>query len=231
MSGHTRLTSLTAPQTSYVQSRRTHTAVSTVIYHDALYGCVFPDDGKENVSLTGLRFWGNAIAFGDAAAWGGLLSLDVGKVHAAVAFGTADGRVVVTNPFRKALHRRTKAYQQTIFRHEWVRRRQQPGSDAVAEGAGGESPRGRCENKREGRSGISRITEGYKPQIAEVESRASSRSLISGTGRGGRSSATTTIFEEETGATAISWNPNLTCGGWIAVGWGSGLVRIEDVGL
>lgn len=40
-----------------------------------------------------------------------------------------------------------------------------------------------------------------------------------------------TVREEEEGVTQIDWNPNLVCGGWVAVGWGSGLVRVQDLAL
>lgn len=40
-----------------------------------------------------------------------------------------------------------------------------------------------------------------------------------------------TVREEEEGVTQIEWNPNLLCGGWVAVGWGSGLVRVQDLAL
>lgn len=40
-----------------------------------------------------------------------------------------------------------------------------------------------------------------------------------------------TVREEEEGVTQIEWNPNLVCGGWVAVGWGSGLVRVQDLAL
>ncbi|KAL9129540.1 MAG: hypothetical protein Q9217_002027 [Psora testacea] len=232
MSGHTRLTSLLDPQTSYVQSRRTQTPGSTILYHDGLYGCIYPDDGKENITFTGLRFWGNAIGFGKAAGWGGLSCVDVGKVHAVVAFGTADGRIVVTNPIRKVLTKKKQGYQQTLFRHEWVCKQPQAASDAVVEEPGDEDTSySRHENEREGRKGTSRITEGYKPHSAETHYRYSSRRLFAGGSHGVKGTMTTTIFEEETGATAVCWNPNLSCGGWLAVGWGSGLIRVEDVGI
>ncbi len=40
-----------------------------------------------------------------------------------------------------------------------------------------------------------------------------------------------TIYEKETGVTALAWNPNLACGGWAAAGMGTGLVRVEDLAL
>lgn len=43
--------------------------------------------------------------------------------------------------------------------------------------------------------------------------------------------AISTVREEEEGVSQIDWNPNLLCGGWVAVGWGSGLVRVQDLAL
>ena len=234
MSGHTRLTSLVAPQTSYVQSRRSHTPAATMIYYDALYGCIFPDEGRETLAFTALRLWGSSIGFGEAEGSGTMACIDAGKVHTAVALGAADGKVVVLNPVRKVLNRREQGHQQTVFRHEWVPKRTQtaPQTDVQALASDNGDSAVVVEERLEeaSRMGISRITEGYKPQKAEPDRRTNS-SLIQAVGRGGRGSATTTIFEEEAGATAVCWNPNLSCGSWLAAGWGSGLVRVEDVGI
>jgi transcription factor C subunit 6 len=43
--------------------------------------------------------------------------------------------------------------------------------------------------------------------------------------------AFTTIYEEKTAVTQVSWNPNLHCGTWAAAGMASGLVRVEDLAL
>ena len=219
-SGYTRLTSLVSPASSFVQSRRSYNAPTTIVYHHALYGCMLPDDGKEAVTYTGLRFWGNSVGTADATGYGGIPALDVGKVHAAVAFGTADGRVVVTNPIRKILKPKGRAWQLTLFKHEWVRK---PGQSTETE----DNTMNCLVGDRV--EGISRITESYKPQPADVD--RSYRSSILPAIRGGASRLTTTIYEEETGVTAVCWNPNLSCGGWLAVGWGSGLARVEDVAV
>ncbi len=133
--------------------------------------------------------------------------MDVGKCHATVAAGGADGSVIVTNPMRKILGRREGGYQQCIFKHEWVRRPKAAGQEGQGE-----------------RQGISRITEGYKAEEVRVGPKSKNgptREFV----------MTTTIFEEETAVTALAWNPNVSCGGWLAVGWGSGLVRIQDVAI
>ena len=151
--------------------------------------------------------------------------MDVGKVHPALVFGAADGKVVVANPMRKVL--KEKGWQQTVFRHEWVRK---PGPNRGV-GTGENESRSDAEEDAEV-EGISRITESYKPQPVVGDSRSSLRNILVGVnGRGGRSTALNTIFEEQTGATMVCWNPNVSCGGWLAVGWASGLVRVEDVAI
>ena len=144
--------------------------------------------------------------------------VDVGRLHASIAVGAADGSVIVTNPIRKALGRRETGYQQIIFKHEWVRRPAQAG-------AGIDTLNGEEEGEGK-RQGISRITEGYKVQKADVDV---NKKRENGKWKGGITN--TTIHEEETAVTALGWNPNWTCGGWLAVGWGSGLVRVQDVAI
>ena len=39
------------------------------------------------------------------------------------------------------------------------------------------------------------------------------------------------IHETRTAATAAAWNPNLSCGGWAAAGFASGLIRVEDLAV
>lgn len=128
--------------------------------------------------------------------------MDVGKCHSSIAAGGADGSVIVTNPMRKALGRKELGWQQVVFKHEWVRRPEQ-------------GPR----------QGISRVTEGYKGETVDLGVKYSSaNSKDNGT--------ESTIYEEETAVTALGWNPNDSgCGGWLAVGWGSGLVRIQDMAV
>jgi transcription factor C subunit 6 len=40
-----------------------------------------------------------------------------------------------------------------------------------------------------------------------------------------------TVFEEKSAVTALAWNPNLKYGMWAVAGLGSGLLRVEDVGV
>ena len=157
--------------------------------------------------------------------------MDAGKVHAAVAFGLADGEVVIVNPMRKVLKTKEKGWQQTVFKHEWVRKRRQAPKEGNSENGRRNDGVEEEEEEDAEREGISRITESYKPQPVDVDRRPISKKIVGLSGRGGRGSALSTIFEEETGTTAVCWNPNVSCGGWLAVGWASGLVRVEDVAI
>lgn len=73
--------------------------------------------------------------------------------------------------------------------------------------------------------GMSRILDGFK-----VETVSMARTLV-GDKKIKDGSVYATIHEEETGVTQVVWNPNLHCGGWVAAGMGSGLLRVEDLAL
>ena len=75
---------------------------------------------------------------------------------------------------------------------------------------------------------LGRILEGFKP------TRAGKKQLRDDEGgKSGNASYTPllVIYETRTAATAIAWNPNLSCGGWAAAGFASGLVRVEDLAI
>ena len=202
LSGHLRLTSLRAPTTDYVISIRTRTPPSSLAYCDSLLSVVAPEETSETLRLWGLRGFYSSLACGmlGGAPGPGQGIVDVGKCHSSIAAGGADGGVIVLNPMRKALGRKSAGYQQLVFKQEWVRR---PGNGP--------------------RQGMSRVTEGFKGEKVDFGKVG---------GKAKDSVATSTIYEEETAVTSLGWNPNNTgCGGWLAVGWGSGLVRIQDMAI
>ena len=72
---------------------------------------------------------------------------------------------------------------------------------------------------------MSRITEGYKCEAVNL-----------GHAKNGKEKPRdgnlfSTVYEEESAVTQVVWNRNLRCGGWVAVGMGSGLVRIMDLAI
>ena len=69
--------------------------------------------------------------------------------------------------------------------------------------------------------GTSRITEGYKVEttnLSKTVQKATEGTFV-------------TVYERESAVTQACWNPNLPCGGWVAVGMGSGLVRVQDLAV
>ena len=75
---------------------------------------------------------------------------------------------------------------------------------------------------------LGRITEGFQPI------RAGKKQLRDDEGGKSENPSYTpllVIHETRTAATAVAWNPNLSCGGWAAVGFASGLIRVEDLAV
>lgn len=182
---------------------RTRTPPSSLAYCDSLLSVVALEETSETLRLWGLRCFYSSLACGKlgSAPGPGQGIVDAGRCHSSIAAGGADGSVIVTNPMRKALGRKDAGWQQVVFKHEWVRRP-------------GQGPR----------QGMSRITEGYKGEKVDLG--------VKYVGKSKEIVANSTIYEEETAVTALGWNPNKSgCGGWLAVGWGSGLVRIQDMAI
>ena len=203
LSGNLRLTSLGAPTTDYILSARTRTPPSSLAYCDSLLAVVAPEEASETLRLWGLRCFYSSLACGKlgSAPGPGQGIVDVGSCHSSIAAGGANGSVTITNPMRKALGRKAKGWQQVAFKHEWVRRP-------------GQGPR----------QGMSRVTEGYEGEKVDLSLRYR--------GQPKESVTESTIYEEETAVTALKWNPNHSGrGGWLAVGWGSGLVRVQDMAI
>lgn len=203
LSGYLRLTSLCAPATDYVLSTRTRTPPSSLAYCDSLLSVVALEEASETLRLWGLRCFYASLACGKlgSAPGPGQGIVDVGRCHSSIAAGGADGSVIVTNPMRKALGRKDVGWQQIVFKHEWVRRAEQ-------------GPR----------QGMSRVTESYEGEKVDLSVKLRSNCK--------ESVAKSTVYEEETAVTALGWNPNDSgCGGWLAVGWGSGLVRVQDMAV
>ena len=214
LSGYLRLTSLVAPTTDYVFSSRTRAPPTSLAYCDALLSAVGPEESSETIKVWGLRCFYTSFHCGQLPAppGPGNCIMDVGKCHPTTAVGCTDGSVIVTNPMRKILHKKQASYQQCIFKHEW-----RPDPKSAADGESAVDDTGK-------RHGLSRITEGYKLEAVNMRQKQFLRKMK-------QNEPTTTIHEEETAVTALAWNPNVSCGGWLAVGWGSGLVRVEDVAI
>jgi transcription factor C subunit 6 len=166
-------------------------------------------------------------------------------VHPGVLVGGTDGDIQTSNPIMRITNYKIMPWQQKWFVHEWrgpmERMLVKPTGGGTAEGGSVEQasndlpPESQAEESANGPKKVPqeilsqplvRITEGYKAgQTGIAHSTATTRK---GNPEVGRSIS---IFEERTAITALAWNPNLKFGTWAVAGMGSGLLRVEDVGI
>lgn len=150
--------------------------------------------------------------------------------HPCVLIGNARGQILSTNYLRKVLsHRRGEhrkaagAFIQKICDYEW-RPLSADGPDKPMDPWDG-----LCEadlfHGRGVRSGVSRFDEGFKPEKIEVGSVPTTKTKLQQKDSG----IAEPIFEEEQAVTTIDWCPNASCAGLAAMGWGSGIVRVQDL--
>ncbi|EXJ65800.1 uncharacterized protein A1O5_11041 [Cladophialophora psammophila CBS 110553] len=160
--------------------------------------------------------------------------------HPCILVGNAKGQVLATNYLRKVLPYRKSdpkkavgAYMQKLCEYDWHplsprERRRKDGSPLVPEATEEEMPD--IFHGHDTRPGISRFHEGFKPEkiaVAYVLPKVKKSKLRKAdTGGAGPGEA---VFEEEQAVTALEWNPNAACAGIVAIGWGSGIVRVQDL--
>ena len=202
LSGNLRLTSLRAPTTDYVFSARTRTPPSSIAYCDSLLSVIAPEETTESLRVWGLRCFYSSVACAK-------LGSAPGPGPGVVDVGKCHSSVAVGGADGSVIV--TNPMRKALGRKDagW----QQVVFKHEWVQKVGQGPR----------HGMSRITEGYKGEKVDfgVKYRGTHRETVN----------ESTIYEEETAVTALGWNPNSACGGWLAVGWGSGLVRIQDMAV
>ncbi|KAF2167671.1 hypothetical protein M409DRAFT_65806 [Zasmidium cellare ATCC 36951] len=203
------------------QTNRTRIGQSLIMWHDFAHAGVSVED-NQTVRCYPLRKWFTGLA--TAKLKGHVTSMAVSLCHPYVLTGSAAGEVAGHNPVRRLVDgAKSLLYQQRWFTHEW--RRPTEDEREAAEMAEIEPASG---NSNEvdvqsiiGKDGLSRITDGFKPQVAVLNNYGAANvkdgALFS------------TIYEEKSAVTALAWNPNLHVGGWAAAGMADGLLKVEDV--
>lgn len=165
-------------------------------------------------------------------------ALAASQLHPCILAGNAQGTVVATNFLRKVLPKTrseaakaktTGAYIQKICEYEW-----RPLARDELRGAGAQpseaeilvgGPLKSLYHGRDVRPGASRFSEGFKPEKIDVGNPGTTKVKPQKQELG----AAEATFEEEQAVTAIEWNVNSHCAGFVAIGWGSGLLRIQDL--
>jgi transcription factor C subunit 6 len=165
--------------------------------------------------------------------------------HPCVVVGNVRGQLFVSNHLRKVLPfrrnqpgRNLGAYLQKVCEYDWRPlelsrgREGEPAEKAEADAAdeGNDGPARPELNESvpdlfhgsDVRPGVSRFHEGFEPDKIDVAN-------VPTTAKTTDWGSAEPVFEEEHAVTAVAWNPNPAAAGLVAAGWGSGLVRIQDL--
>jgi transcription factor C subunit 6 len=187
---------------------------------------------------------------------GPVTALSASRWHPSILLGTADGTVLSTNYLRKFIPQAqvtesSGAFIQKLCEYQWIPTKpaanlspreplpqpsepfndeppssighttrpshHDPGSNVTEE----ERTKATFPFVRNIDPGRSRFHEGFRAERADARPATPTNKR--------EDSGIKIIFQEEQGVTAVDWNPNLSCAGWLAVAWGSGLVRVQDV--
>lgn len=213
--GYMILTDLRKPQplSPYASavSLRTRLAHRLLLWYDYAQVAIAPDDSWY---LRGYAFrrWFASLGLGRTKSLA--MSMAGSPCHPFILIGCANGDVVATNPVRRLIDSKVAIWQQTWFAHEWRR----PTAAEVA----ADRQANADVAERVGKSGLSRITEGFKVERVLLHDDKGLHNTPDGM-------PYMTIYEESTAITALAWNPNMHVGGWAAAGMADGLLRVEDI--
>ena len=169
---------------------------------------------------------------------GAATALAGSKWHPCILAGNAKGQVLATNylrkilPYRKTDHKKAVgAYLQKICEYDWrpLGTAEPDGEISLQEGDDSQNEDDiDIFHGRDVRPGMSCFHEGFKPEKIEVGNLVPNQNKTKET-ENEESSSGEAIFEEEQAVTAIDWNPHPAYAGMIAIGWGSGIIRIQDL--
>ncbi|KAL1799917.1 hypothetical protein ACET3X_000259 [Alternaria dauci] len=242
--GFARLIDIRSPTADTVVSIRGRTLCLAQAWHEHTQSFVMPDEHYILRHTPLRRYYHNLYSM---RLENSITRVATSPVHPGVLVGGTDGDVQTSNPIMRITNYKIMPWQQKWFVHEWrgpmERMLVKPtdGHAATAE----EGPVEQSINNAtpESQAGASahvpekvpqeilsqplvRITEGYKAGQTGIAH--TSAATKRGNPEVGRSIS---IFEEQTAITALAWNPNLKFGTWAVAGMGSGLMRVEDVGI
>lgn len=217
MSGYTKLTDTRRPNpawpTGSVVTTRVRTMQPHILWHEHGHAGLSAEDNLTFRAFPLRRFFSS---LGTNRLPSHATSMASSLCHPFVLVGTANGDVVAHNPIRRIIDegRRIDMFQQTWFSHEWRRPTE---AERFAAGAARDSDQ--SVEALIGRDGLSRITDGFKAQQVTLSKFENMRHGI----------MFSTVHEEKSAVTTVSWNPNLHVAGWAAAGMADGLLRVEDI--
>lgn len=224
--GFARLYDIRTPNADTTASIRGRTMCITQDWHEQTQSFIGPDEYYMLKHNPIRRYYHNLYSMRAESI---ITRCAASPVHPAILIGGADGRVEASNPVGRIANYKIIPWQQTWFAHEWrgpvkhiVKKANPTDPDSDDDDAAGPSdvPQKFLDEP------LARITEGYKAFQPGIQHSVSSKKPANPeVGKG------ITIYEESSAVTALAWNPNLKFGTWAVAGLGSGLLRVEDVGV
>ncbi|KAF9740121.1 hypothetical protein PMIN03_008433 [Paraphaeosphaeria minitans] len=223
--GFARLIDLRAPVADCISSLRGRTIVHSQAWHEHTQSFVMLDEYYLLKHST-LRRYNQAIyTFRTDST---LTTVATSPVHPAVLVGSSDGSVAASNGLCKIMNSKDIPWSLMWFKHEWRR----PVLHGDADDAG---PVVQSDRSSGGKLAspddpgvvsrpLTRITEGYRPVQTSMQYPDASKRHKDG-------AKYITLFEENSAATRVAWNPSLKCGTWAVAGMQSGMLRVEDLGV
>jgi transcription factor C subunit 6 len=224
--GFARLYDIRTPNADTTASIRGRTLCVTQDWHEHTQSFIAPDEHYMLKHNPLRRFYHNLYSMRAASS---ITRCAASPVHPGILIGGADGKVEATNPIGRIANYKVIPWQQVWFVHEWRGPVKAADADAngdveMEEGGPVSAPSSATSSVLD--KPLARISEGYKAVQPGIQhSVVSKKKANPEVGKG------ISIFEEESAVTALAWNPNLKFGTWAVAGMGSGLLRVEDVGV
>jgi transcription factor C subunit 6 len=236
MSGHIQMTDLmemtskaTMTSAATIKASRSRVGKSMLVWHEFSQVILTADDNFTLVAYPIRRFF-RQISFTRYKS--PVASLACSPVHPFVMAGCVGGEAISNNPLRRAYENKVPIWNQTWFTHEWrqisdedITMADAPNLDKVMVDAYTDTDE--LANVKEKADShpkeISRVLEGFKgKQIKLFNTEDAFTHRENG-------AVYSTVYEMKSSIDAMSWNPNLHVGGWIAAGMANGLLRVEDI--
>jgi transcription factor C subunit 6 len=245
--GFARLFDIRSPVPDTSTSIRGRTFTLTQAWHDHTQAFVMPDEHYMLKHTPIRRYYHNLYTMRIESP---ITRVATSPVHPGILVGGADGTIEASNPVGRIANYKIMPWQQKWFVHEWRRPMDEMLVKPTEEKDTEMSEGGPVEQPNEDSTSIVqaqdvsdqtdsnkvpeeilsqplvRITEGYKAGQRGIAHTAVSKKK--GNPEVGKAIS---IYEEQSAITALAWNPNLKFGTWAVAGMGSGLLRVEDVGI
>jgi transcription factor C subunit 6 len=216
--GQMRLTDLRDPSNDSVFAKRVRTPQVAFAWHDGSQQLLKSDENGDLLSHY-LRLF-HAKEF--AIRWNALITdIATSELHSIILMGCADGLVGTINVAKRMGNLKIMPPTRQIwFQYEWRGAVRKEWDVPIENSSENSEPPVDLETFN---NPLGRFTDGYKAERVNLNN-LSRPNFKEGT-------SYSTIYELPTAISRVSWNPNVSFGTWAAAATGSGLIRVEDLGI